>query len=93
MDHPCRLVQRATDLPATVGGLSGRIIGGWVTRLAMITIMMLITVIGTWWLLPPLDYLPKGNRNVVFGMLIPPPGYNLEQLAAITAKLAGNEER
>jgi hydrophobic/amphiphilic exporter-1 (mainly G- bacteria), HAE1 family len=81
------VVQRATDLPAVVGGLVMSIIGGWVTRIAMITIMMLITVIGTWWLLPPLDYLPKGNRNVVFGMLIPPPGYNVEQLFAIGARM------
>jgi hydrophobic/amphiphilic exporter-1 (mainly G- bacteria), HAE1 family len=81
------VVQRATDLPAIVGGLVMRIIGGWARRLAMITVMMLITIIGTWWLLPPLDYLPKGNRNVVFGMLIPPPGYNLEQLFAIGARM------
>jgi HAE1 family hydrophobic/amphiphilic exporter-1 len=81
------VVQRATDLPDIVGGLVMRIIEGWVKRIAMITIMMLITVIGTWWLLPPLDYLPKGNRNVVFGMLIPPPGYNVEQLSAIGARM------
>jgi HAE1 family hydrophobic/amphiphilic exporter-1 len=80
-------MRQATDLPAIVGGLVMRLIGGWVTRLALIMIMMLITSIGTWWLLPPLDYLPNGNRNVVFGMLIPPPGYNVEQLSAIGARM------
>jgi len=33
--------------------------------------------------LPKLDYLPEGNRNLVFGVIIPPPGYNLETMAGI----------
>ncbi|MYD75729.1 MAG: efflux RND transporter permease subunit, partial [Gammaproteobacteria bacterium] len=28
--------------------------------------------------LPKLEYLPEGNRNLLFGIVIPPPGYNLE---------------
>ncbi len=31
----------------------------------------------TWALLPKLEYLPEGNRNLVFGVILPPPGYNL----------------
>ena len=27
-----------------------------------------------------MEYLPTGNRNLVFGILLPPPGYNLDQL-------------
>ncbi len=27
--------------------------------------------------LPKLEYLPDGNRNLVFGIILPPPGYNL----------------
>lgn len=53
----------------------------WPRRLAVIGIFSAITLIGTRILLPPLDYLPSGNRNVVFGLLIPPPGYNLETLS------------
>ncbi len=33
--------------------------------------------IATWLFLPKLEYLPEGNRNLVFGALLPPPGYNL----------------
>jgi hydrophobic/amphiphilic exporter-1 (mainly G- bacteria), HAE1 family len=29
---------------------------------------------------PKVEYLPTGNRNLVFGILLPPPGYNLDQL-------------
>lgn len=34
----------------------------------------------TWQLFPRVEYLPTGNRNLVFGILLPPPGYNLDEL-------------
>ena len=46
-----------------------------------LTIVLVITVgagaIG-YFFLPKLEYLPEGNRNFVFGVILPPPGYNLE---------------
>ena len=33
--------------------------------------------------LPKLEYLPEGNRNLVFGFLQPPPGYNLKTMTEI----------
>ena len=33
--------------------------------------------------LPKLEYLPEGNRNLVFGIIIPPPGYNLATMKEI----------
>jgi HAE1 family hydrophobic/amphiphilic exporter-1 len=36
--------------------------------------------VSTWLLLPKVEYLPEGNRNLVFGILLPPPGYNLDEL-------------
>ncbi len=46
----------------------------------------LITIIGliglscglTWMLIPQAEYLPTGNRNLVIGILLPPPGYNMD---------------
>ncbi|MCU0725531.1 MAG: efflux RND transporter permease subunit [Planctomycetes bacterium] len=32
---------------------------------------------------PPLDYLPQGNREMVFGLLETPPGFNVDQMEAI----------
>ena len=43
-----------------------------------ISTVVLITIIGIFFLKPKLEYLPEGNKNLVFGILIPPPGYNLE---------------
>ena len=34
----------------------------------------------TWLLMPKAEYLPEGNRNLVFGILLPPPGYNILEL-------------
>ena len=36
--------------------------------------------------LPKLEYLPDGNRNLVFVSLIPPPGYNLKTMTEIATR-------
>lgn len=40
-------------------------------------------------LLPKLEYLPDGNRNLIFGIIVPPPGYNLQA----TTQIAGDLEK
>ena len=42
---------------------------------------------GAWKFLPKLDYLPEGNRNLVFGIVIPPPGYNLKTMTEIANRV------
>ncbi|WP_423908600.1 efflux RND transporter permease subunit [Candidatus Spongiihabitans sp.] len=37
--------------------------------------------------LPKLEYLPEGNRNLLFGIIIPPPGYNLETTTNIALRI------
>ncbi|MDP8246045.1 MAG: efflux RND transporter permease subunit [Candidatus Hinthialibacter antarcticus] len=56
-------------------------------RLAIIAIFAVVTITGAYFLLPPIDYLPQGNRNIIFGMLIPPPGYNLEKLSSVGKRI------
>ena len=34
-------------------------------------------------LLPPMEYLPTGDRNLVFGIITPPPGYSIPELETI----------
>jgi HAE1 family hydrophobic/amphiphilic exporter-1 len=38
----------------------------------------------TWLLMPKAEYLPDGNRNLIFGILLPPPGYNLDELSRMS---------
>ncbi|MEK7991581.1 MAG: efflux RND transporter permease subunit [Thiotrichaceae bacterium] len=59
----------------------------WLRRIILTVIFATITFIGIIWLIPPLDYLPKGNRNAVFGIMIPPPGYNLEQMRVVGERI------
>ncbi|MFQ5509138.1 MAG: efflux RND transporter permease subunit [Leptospirillia bacterium] len=33
--------------------------------------------------MPEAEYLPEGNRNLVLGILLPPPGYNIEEITRI----------
>src|SRR5690606_21248289 len=43
---------------------------GWSLRPAIIIVMTAASLIGALMLRPPLDYLPAGNRNLVFGGLL-----------------------
>jgi len=43
--------------------------------------------VGAWQFLPKLEYLPEGNRNLVFGVIIPPPGYNLATVTGIAERI------
>jgi len=43
--------------------------------------LILGAAVVTWGMLPKLEYLPEGNRNQIMGIVMPPPGYNLETTA------------
>jgi HAE1 family hydrophobic/amphiphilic exporter-1 len=49
-------------------------------RVAFVLIIFVASCVATWLLLPKVEYLPGGNRNLVIAIILPPPGYNLEQL-------------
>jgi hydrophobic/amphiphilic exporter-1 (mainly G- bacteria), HAE1 family len=51
----------------------------WTIRPALIITMTTASILGALYLMPPLDYLPAGNRNLVFGGMNIPPGLSLEQ--------------
>ncbi|MFT4979515.1 MAG: HAE1 family hydrophobic/amphiphilic exporter-1, partial [Myxococcota bacterium] len=40
-------------------------------------------------LLPAMEYLPTGNRNLMFGILVPPPGYSVAEMARIGEQVQG----
>ncbi|MBT5413213.1 MAG: efflux RND transporter permease subunit, partial [Rhodospirillaceae bacterium] len=56
------------------------------SRAASVAVVAMVcgaAALATWTFLPKLDYLPEGNRNLAFGVMLPPPGYNLETTAEI----------
>ncbi|MEK9670914.1 MAG: efflux RND transporter permease subunit, partial [Rhodospirillaceae bacterium] len=60
----------------------------WVTRsrvraIAAVGLLCGVCSAITWVLLPKLEYLPSGNRNLIIGFIVPPPGYNLDTMVDI----------
>ncbi|MGE3803595.1 MAG: efflux RND transporter permease subunit [Gemmataceae bacterium] len=56
-------------------------------RLAAVALFVGVALGLSWFLLPKVEYLPGGNRNLVFGILLPPPGYNIDQTIAIGTQI------
>lgn len=55
----------------------------WRRRLATIAGMIAICMGLTFVLLPDAEYLPDGNQNLIFGFILPPPGYNIDEVTSI----------
>ena len=52
-------------------------------RLVTISALIFISILLTWLMIPEMEYLPEGNRNMVLAIMLPPPGYSLEEQRAI----------
>jgi HAE1 family hydrophobic/amphiphilic exporter-1 len=52
-------------------------------RLGLVALMVFLAIGLSWALFPKTEYLPQGNREMLFGILLPPPGYNLGELENI----------
>lgn len=63
--------------------------GGVVRRLALVIVLIAASVIGSILLMPPRDYLPPGNQNLIFGILAPPPGYSRQEFRGMAEKVEG----
>jgi HAE1 family hydrophobic/amphiphilic exporter-1 len=50
-------------------------------RLAVIAVFTIGSVGLSLLLMPPTEYLPVGNQNFLFGIMLPPPGYSLDEVS------------
>ncbi len=66
-------------------GYTRAVVANRVLALVLVSVVTLVAGALAWMYLPKLEYLPEGNRNLVFGIIIPPPGYNLETTAEIAS--------
>lgn len=62
---------------------------GVVRRLAVVVLMAVGSLALSWYFMPPVDYLPKGNRNLILVIVQLPPGFNLEHIERILTELEG----
>jgi len=70
-------------LASRIGDAVESLLGSTAARIGIVAVLTTASLVGTKLLMPPADYLPSGNRNLVFGMMIPPAGYSLDQKHAI----------
>jgi HAE1 family hydrophobic/amphiphilic exporter-1 len=52
-------------------------------KLVTIIALVVVSICLTWWMIPEMEYLPEGNRNMIIAIMLPPPGYSLEEQRAI----------
>lgn len=83
---------RKSDKPAV--GSGGKLVNGilalvklatrnWATQLGTILFFSIISIAAAFLLIPKMEYLPQGNRNLVISILIPPPGLSFDERQAI----------
>ncbi|MDJ0982081.1 MAG: efflux RND transporter permease subunit, partial [Kiloniellales bacterium] len=68
-------------------GVSRRVVQNRLLCVLVVVGVSSVAVAGSWRFLPKLEYLPEGNRNLVFGVMIPPPGYNLDTMTEIAEEI------
>lgn len=67
----------------SVVGINRFVLRSRILQWATIVLMVGASIGVSWLLWPKSEYLPSGNRNLVFGIILPPPGYNLDQLMSL----------
>jgi len=68
-------------------GWTHRVVGHRLLALTVVAIICGAGGMATWLFLPKLEYLPEGNRNLVLGIVLPPPGYNLDTTSTIAKEV------
>tara|TARA_B100000315_G_C14594777_1_gene598200 strand:+ start:7224 stop:10427 length:3204 start_codon:yes stop_codon:yes gene_type:complete len=68
-----------TLIPDKLAQLVYWLCGGIVRRVALVAGLIILAIGTGFVLLPKAEYLPEGNRNLVMGVLLPPPGYNTDE--------------
>ena len=67
----------------TVVGLNAKMLRSVPVRLVAMVVLVGVPIYVSYLLMPKVEYLPNGNRNLVIGILVPPPGYNLEHMETL----------
>ena len=68
-------------------GFTQRVVRNWPLAITVVAGVSVVAITVSVLFLPKLEYLPEGNRNLVFGIILPPPGYNLDTTTDIAQRL------
>lgn len=77
----------AAAFVAAASVFTRRIVEHRMLALGLVVVVCGTAGLGTWLFFPKLEYLPEGNRNLVFGIVLPPPGYNLDTMSEIAERI------
>lgn len=77
----------AKDIADLISETVDKILSDKKLRIAVVTGFTFGAIFLSWLMFPKTEYLPEGNRNLVFGILLPPPGYNIGEFTAIGKKI------
>jgi len=73
------IVRAASRVVDAIVALVGFAIKTWWRRLATIGLLTGAAVLTAFILLPKMEYLPQGNRNLVLNIFVPPPGLSVQE--------------
>ena len=77
----------ARGFVAAATRLAAAVVRSRMLAIGVVSVVTLVMVYSTWQFLPKLEYLPKGNQNLIIGFILPPPGYNLKTTTDIARDL------
>lgn len=75
------------DISNAIATSVRRIIEDSKIRIAVVCAFTIGSLLLSWIIMPKAEYLPEGNRNLLFGILLPPPGYNIGEFTQIGEKI------
>lgn len=89
VDDADRLVERLGLTPDRISGFIYWMTGSVRWRVGIVVGLTTLAIGMTWLLLPKAEYLPEGNRNLIIGIVLPPPGYNIEEFIRMGETIEG----
>ncbi|MCP4267362.1 MAG: efflux RND transporter permease subunit [Candidatus Brocadiaceae bacterium] len=78
-----RLASFGGNITEKIVGVVDDLTNTFTKRVATIVVLVFISIFLTWWMIPEMEYLPEGNRNMILAIMLPPPGYSLEEQRSI----------
>ncbi|MEZ4458972.1 MAG: hypothetical protein R3E66_04450 [bacterium] len=72
-----------------IAGVSSWVANRTWSAVFVVVVAVVTTSLVAFALLPKMEYLPTGNRNLIFGIILPPPGYSVDESIRIGH---GNQE-
>ena len=87
-----RLLGFAGRVSGFINRFTERIMTSVRKRAVLVVSFTLLSVVLIIAVFPKTEYLPTGNRNFLFGILIPPPGYSVEEYTAIGEQIEADLE-